>query len=89
MNIVYREAKIFLKHLKKLPTPMQLQVRNAIADFQENPNQPHLRNHQLKGKMKGTWSISAGGDMRIHYQKFKNGDILILFIDVGTHSQLY
>jgi addiction module RelE/StbE family toxin len=89
MRIIYRESKLFLKHLRRLPKPIQLRVRQAILSFQEDPNQPELRNHPLKGKMKGVWSISAGGDIRIHYQKLRNGDIIILFIDVGTHSQLY
>jgi addiction module RelE/StbE family toxin len=85
----YLTSKLFIKHFDKLPINIQDKVNDAIDDFKDDPNQPHLRNHKLKGKLKNTWSISAGGDNRIHYQKLRNSDIIILFIDVGTHSQLY
>jgi addiction module RelE/StbE family toxin len=89
MRIIYRDTKIFIKHLKKLPKPTQIRVRDAIELFKVDPKTRSLRNHRLTGQMRHVWSISAGGDIRIHYTKHINGEIIIFFVDVGTHSQLY
>jgi addiction module RelE/StbE family toxin len=87
--MIYRHTKEFAKHFDRLPIKIQDKVNNAIEKFKENPDARSLRNHRLTGKMKNIWSISAGGDIRIHYQKYPGGEIVIIFVDVGTHSQLY
>jgi len=46
-----------------------------------------LRNHALTGEWLGYRSISFGGDWRAHY--ISQGDDLVIFVAVGTHSQLY
>jgi addiction module RelE/StbE family toxin len=81
--------KKFVKHYNKLPVKIQGRVSDAIELFKIDPDTHSLRNHRLTGNMKKVWSISAGGDVRIHYTKHLNGEIIIFFIDVGTHSQLY
>jgi addiction module RelE/StbE family toxin len=81
--------KKFLKHFDKLPVKTQDKVNDAIEMFRENPRARALRNHRLTGQMKNIWSISAGGDIRIHYKKYSGGEIVIIFVDVGSHSQLY
>jgi addiction module RelE/StbE family toxin len=85
----YEYDKGFIKRFRKLEKPVQRRVRNAIDLFKIAPETASLRNHKLSGKLRGTWSISAGGDIRIHYKKYRNGDIVIIFVAVGTHSQLY
>jgi addiction module RelE/StbE family toxin len=85
----YEYDKKFLKRFRVLEKPVQQRVRDAIDLFKINPQAPSLRHHKLSGKLRGTWSISAGGDIRIHYRKYRNGDIVIIFVAVGTHSQLY
>jgi addiction module RelE/StbE family toxin len=85
----YIQSKTFLKKFDKLPAKKQYSVLEAIELFKITPTAPSLRNHRLSGKLRKYWSISAGGDMRVHYVSLRNGDIIITFVDVGTHSQLY
>lgn len=80
-------TKPFNKQFEKLPRKRQEQARAAVALFLEDVADPSLRNHALKGEWLGYRSISAGGDLRIHF-KIVN-ELSVLFVAVGTHSQLY
>ncbi len=54
----------------------------------ENPFNPQLKTHKLKGKLAGTWACSAGYDLRIIFEFVKDegpGDAVFL-IELGTHE---
>lgn len=78
----------FEKQLAKLPKKQRDKAIDAIELFLNNPAESRLRNHALVGQWKGYYSISAGGDLRIHLQLIKSENI-VFFVAVGTHSQLY
>jgi addiction module RelE/StbE family toxin len=80
-------TKAFNKQFDKLPRKKQEQARDAVALFVTDISAPPLRNHGLKGEWLGYRSISAGGDLRLHYQVIT--DAKVLFVAVGSHSQLY
>ncbi len=80
-------TKAFNKQFVKLPRKKQEQARNTIAMFLDDMTVPSLRNHELKGEWLGYSSISAGGDLRLHYKII--AETKVLFVTVGTHSQLY
>ena len=80
-------TKPFNEQFEKLPRKRQEQVRAAVASFLEDVADPSLRNHALKGEWLGYRSISAGGDLRIHFKMVN--ELSVLFVAVGTHSQLY
>lgn len=80
-------SKAFDKSFLKLPPKKQARVRKTIALFVEKPHTRSLRLHELEGKLSGIWSISAGGDLRLHFRYV--GDTVVFFLAVGTHSQLY
>jgi addiction module RelE/StbE family toxin len=79
--------KNFEKQFSKLPAKRKEKVIEAIDQFIENPNTPKLRRHELSGNWAGHFSLSAGGDLRIHYRiiSSETGE----FVAVGSHSQLY
>lgn len=79
--------KRFNNHLKKLSVPQRKNIKEAIELFLDNPHSLQLRNHLLRGKWLGYRSISAGGDLRLHYRPVD--DDAVLFVAAGTHSQLY
>jgi addiction module RelE/StbE family toxin len=85
MNVDF--TKSFNKQFEKLPRKTQEQAKTAVALFLDDAVAPSLRNHALKGAWLGYRSISAGGDLRLHF-KMVSGDT-ILFVAVGSHSQLY
>ncbi len=85
MNVDFTKA--FNKQFEKLPRKKQEQSSAAVALFLQDIAAPSLRNHALKGKWLGYRSISAGGDFRLHFKVI--GQNTVLFVAVGTHSQLY
>lgn len=85
MTIQYTSK--FKKHYKKLPLKIQRQFDSRLTLLLENPNNPQLRMHPLKGTYSGYWSMNITGDFRALY--LKKGKKIIIFALIGTHSQLY
>lgn len=82
-NVTIKLHKDFEKQLVKLPK----ERRDTIELFLDDPSEPSLRNHALTGEWAGYRSISAGGDLRLHFEVL-DGNV-VYFVAVGTHSQLY
>jgi addiction module RelE/StbE family toxin len=91
MRPVVGSSKRFSKQYAKLPKQKQAAVKRVISillrDMTNGTSTPGLRYHALRGEWLGYYSISAGGDLRLHY-KVVSGD-KIIFVAVGSHSQLY
>ena len=85
MDVDYTKA--FNKQFQKLPRKQQEQAKMAVALFLYDVAAPSLRNHGLKGEWLGFRSITAGGDLRLHFRVIS--DKKVLFVAVGSHSQLY
>lgn len=79
--------KRYDKMWTKLNRKQQLQVLAALKSFITSQNDQKLRIHQLKGKYYPQYSISIGGDLRVHYLKVNDSKVVLMM--VGTHSQLY
>ena len=77
----------FKKQYKKLPKKMQDQFDERIKLFLIDSTLPMLRIHPLKGKYAGYWSMSVNGDIRALY--IMDGDSIVIFALIGSHSQLY
>lgn len=66
---------------------MQLQFDERVKKFVVDPTLPMLKVHPLKGEYQGYWSMSVSGDIRALYTM--DGDTIVIFALIGTHSQLY
>ena len=55
--------------------------------WQEDPNNPLLRLHELEGELANYYSINVTGDIRALYEII--GDVVYIYDMIGTHSQLY
>ena len=84
MNISY--SKNFIKQAKKLPRNIREKLIERISRFSENPLNPLLRNHKLKGTWKEYGSINVTGDYRALYYGCAEE---VIFDCIGTHAQLY
>ncbi len=84
--MVISYSKAFIKQAKKLSPQLRLKLQENISVFADNPLNPSLRNHALKGKYKEYRSIDITGDVRALYLQRESEAI---FDAVGTHSQLY
>jgi addiction module RelE/StbE family toxin len=81
-NIVYSNG--FKERFLKLPKNIaELAIRKEEL-FRGNPFHSSLRLHELKGKLKGLWSISVNTKYRIIFKYMSNGDILV--ISIGNHD---
>ncbi len=85
--MVIETTKAFDKQYSKLNPKIKIAFKRRITLFKTNPFDVTLRNHTLKGKYLGYRSIDISGDVRALYTT--QGDIIILFGFIGTHSQLY
>jgi len=87
MKIEYH--KNFTKQFSNLQKKEQLRVLETLKLFEKEPFSESLRNHQLKGKLSQFRSISGGGDIRLHYYEKEPNHIIVVFVAIGSHSQLY
>ncbi len=85
--ITVKLHKDFEKQLAKLPTKRRELVISVLDKFVDDQFHTQLRNHALTGEWAGFRSISAGGDLRLHFEMIDSDTAF--FVAVGTHSQLY
>jgi len=86
MKIEYHRQ--FLKSFKRLDKKMQVKVIDVVEVFKNDPYSPRLKNHALKGAMKGQRAFSVSGDCRVIFEEFEDY-FLVILLDVGSHSQVY
>ena len=79
--------KNYEKAWAKLNKKQQQKALSAIKLYITEPHNSRLRLHQLKGRYHPHYSISAGGDLRVHFMQLSDGHIVLMI--TGTHSQLY
>lgn len=70
-----------------LKKSQQLKVDKVLITFTIDKGVAALRYHELKGEWRSHFSISAGGDLRIHLKYIEEADVLV--VTLGSHSQLY
>lgn len=85
--MVIKTTKAFDKQYARLNIRVKISFKRRIELFEANPFAISLRNHGLKGKYLGYRSIDITGDVRALYTT--QGDTIIIFGFIGTHSQLY
>jgi addiction module RelE/StbE family toxin len=88
-------SKTFLRTfkglIKKRPDKKE-EIEKTLRLLVDNPLNPKLETHKLKGKLSGTWACSFGYDLRIIFDfirdKNKEEDDIFL-IEIGTHDEVY
>jgi addiction module RelE/StbE family toxin len=61
----------------------------AVEVFVNDPFQAQLKTHKLSGNLKGLWSFSIGYDLRVVFYFTKDKPQKAVFIDIGTHDEVY
>ena len=85
--MIIETTKGFDKQYSKLNIKTKTAFKARFEVFKSNPFDSRLRNHALKGKYLGYRSIDITGDVRALYTI--EGDLVIIFGFIGTHSHLY
>ncbi|OGM31365.1 hypothetical protein A2803_02530 [Candidatus Woesebacteria bacterium RIFCSPHIGHO2_01_FULL_44_21] len=61
--------------------------KEQVELFKVDRKSPYLEDHALSGKLQGFSSFSITGDIRVVYLE-RSKDHFV-FIDIGTHTQVY
>lgn len=88
MKISYHK-KFQKNYVKRVKNNRNLDriFKEKVAFFIRNPDNPCLKNHPLVGKLKNLRSFSITGDLRVVYRPISKDKVL--FLDIGSHSQVY
>ena len=84
MNILI--SRKFIKMFKKCPPKIKDNFIKRLKIFKTDKYNSLLNNHSLSGQLEGLRSINISSDYRAIFAE-KSADII--FIAIGTHSQLY
>lgn len=76
----------FTKQFEKLSRKIQEQFYERLSIFEIDPFNPLLNNHCVHHPYEGCQSINISGDIRALFEINKDN---VLFIRIGTHSELY
>jgi mRNA-degrading endonuclease YafQ of YafQ-DinJ toxin-antitoxin module len=83
----YFFSKIFEKKFDKLDVRIQDAFYKRFDIFCENSFSTLLNNHSVDPLYKNTRSINITGDYRALF--VKESDTIVIFTNIGTHSELY
>jgi len=66
---------------------LEQRFRERVAIFQNDPFDPRLRTHQLSGRLQELRSFSVDYDCRVVFTFVDSNRAL--FVDIGTHEEVY
>lgn len=81
MKIAYHPS--FIRQFKKLPLDLQVEIKEKIEIFRQEPYHPSLKTHKLHGRLREYHSFSVNYAYRIIF-RLPNDEAL--FLEVGTHD---
>lgn len=82
-RVIYSQS--FAKKINRFSAKEKKIILQKITLFWENPFNPSLKTHKLKGKLSNFWSFSISFELRIMFRfGKKSGEVE--FIDIGTHE---
>lgn len=79
--------KAFVKRIKNTELENEFWLRMEI--FIVDPFDNKLKTHKLSGRLKSLWSYSIDYDCRVVFYFTKDKPKKAVFIDVGTHDEVY
>ncbi|MDM7939554.1 MAG: type II toxin-antitoxin system mRNA interferase toxin, RelE/StbE family [Methanothrix sp.] len=88
-------AKAFRRAFKKAvqqKPDQQAKIEKALRLLADDPFDPALQSHKLKGKLQGLWACKVDFDSRILFMLLSNqdtGEEEILLVSIGTHREVY
>lgn len=86
---IYLDSTYIKHYQKRISSNINLSRKTTerIKLFREDPRHPLLKDHGLTGtsfRHRGFWIT---GDIRIIYERV--GKAEVLFLDIGSHNQVY
>jgi len=86
---IYLDSTYVKHYQKRIASKINLCSKTAerIKLFQQEPDHPLLKDHSLTGSHFGHRAFWITGNIRLVYERV--GDNEVLFLDIGTHPQVY
>jgi len=79
--------KVFRKRIKS--AEIELEFWNRLEIFVNDPFDSKLKTHKLSGKLKGLWSFTIEYDQRVVFFFTNDKPKQAIFVDLGTHDEVY
>ena len=82
--------RVFKRHFKKRILPNKNLVKRyeqRLEIFLKDRKNPVLKDHKLVGKFREKGAFNVTGDIRVVY--IEVGKNHFIFLDIGTHPQIY
>ena len=75
------------KHIIKGNPELESIFRERLAVFVNNPREPSLGTHKLKGKLNANWAFSLTHKLRVVFS-YVRSDFVVLE-GIGSHDEVY
>ena len=79
--------KVFKKRVKSTEIETEFWIRLEL--FVNDPFDARLKTHTLSGKLKELWSFSIEYNLKVVFYFTKNKPKKAVFVDIGTHDEVY
>jgi len=79
--------RAFKKRIKNTTTESVFWI--ALEVFINDPFDVRLRTHKLSGELKSLWSFSVQYDTRVVFFFTEDKPSKSVFVDIGTHNEVY
>ncbi len=93
INLVFSPSfKRAFKTIIKRQPDLKPKIETKLRLLADDPYNPTLRTHKLKGKLSGAWACSVEYNCRIIFSFELNPETQeeeINLIDIGTHDEVY
>lgn len=83
-DVTFQRA--FKKRIKRNQM-LTLKFSEKLGQFIKDPFHPSLKTHKLSGKLQELWSFSVDYDVRVLF--YFIGEDKAVFVDIGSHDQVY
>ena len=80
--------KVLKKKLKDNPE-FEKEFWFCLQLFIEDPFHSKLRTHKLSGKLRKLWSFSISYNLRVVFYFTSTNPKKAVFVDIGTHEEVY
>jgi addiction module RelE/StbE family toxin len=78
-----------LKRLIRQNPQMRSTIEQTLHKLAEDPFQPSLKTHKLKGDLAEKWSCSIDYSNRIVFKFVQGTEDEILLLAIGSHNEVY
>jgi mRNA interferase YafQ len=88
-DVSFRRA---FKRITRREPALRERILDTVTALADNPLEPALKAHKLRGQLEGLWACWVEYDCRLVYALEPDpsgGDDLIVLVDIGSHEEVY